>query len=147
MATWEYSEAFVSKRVTCNDCHGDLVLEDHPSELTVYTRGGTKFAQHFTKVCPNRWCRKRFYCGYSIKNKDKVYEKIDTKSIFLVSSDETAFAIDFLYESTLHFLHSNATYSGISDEYNQLHNFERKNVTRINLNSKRLASGFTDSWK
>ena len=77
MATWKYSDQFVTDRVTCDDCQGDLVLDEHPAELTVYTRGGTQYSQHFTKVCPTRWCRKRFYYGYSIKNKEKIYEKID----------------------------------------------------------------------
>ena len=33
---------------------------DEPAEVVLYTRNGTKFSQHFTKLCTNRWCRKRF---------------------------------------------------------------------------------------
>ena len=141
--TWKYSEPLVTKLVTCEDCHGYLELrDDRPAELTVYTREGTKFAQHFTKVCPNRWCRRRYSYGYSIKNEEKVYDKVSPTSVYLVSSNETAFKVDYLYEVTLHFLHSNATFQGTSDVYNQFHNFTRNNLTRNNLNPKRLASGF-----
>ena len=58
--------------------------------------------------CANRWCRKRFYCGYSVKDGFKVYEPLDSNSRVLVSSSETAFSVDYLYEVTLHILHSNA---------------------------------------
>ena len=143
MATWNYSESLISKAVNCDDCQGNLTLSDNqPAEVTVYTRMGTKFSQHFTKVCPNRWCRKKFMCGYSIKNEEKIYERMDHSSVYLVSSNETAFTVDYLYEVTLHFLHSNATFQGLSDIYNQFHNFSRQNLTRNNLCHKRLASGF-----
>ena len=143
MATWQYADSLVTKVGTCDDCHGDLALSDNqPAEVTIYTRMGTKFSQHYTKVCPNRWCRKKFMYGYTIKNEDKVYEKINHTSKYLVTSNETAFSVDYLYEVTLHFLHSNATFKGLSDIYNQFHNFSRVNLTRNNLCHKRLASGF-----
>jgi hypothetical protein len=140
---WQYSEPLISKELVCDECHGDLVLsDDKPAEVTIYTRNGTKFSQHFTKVCPNRWCRKRFLFGYQIKNETKVYDKIRPDSQYLIISNETAFQIDYLYESSLHFLHSNSTFQGLSDIYNQFHNFRGENVARKDLISKRLASGF-----
>ena len=142
MAAWQYSEPLIKQAVICDECHGNLVMSDNlPSEVTIYTRHGTKFSQHFTKVCPNRWCRKKFMCGYTIKNTEKVYDGINSTT-YLISSSETAFAIDYLYEVTLHFLHSNATFQGLSDIYNQFHNFSRQNLARNNLCDKRLASGF-----
>ena len=143
MSTWHYSEPLISHQTICDECHGNLVLsDDEPAEVTIYTREGTRFSQHFTKVCPNRWCRKRYSYGYSIKNGEKVYDKITHETKYLVSSNETVFKIDFLYEATLHFLHLNATFQGLSDVYNQFHNFGSKNINRSNLIPKRLATGF-----
>ena len=143
MATWQYSEPLITKVGTCDECLGNLVMSDNkPAEMTIYTRHGTKFCQHFTKVCPNRWCRKRFMYGYTIKNEEKIYDALNHTTENLISSNETGFSIDYLYEATLHFLHSNATFQGLSDIYNQFHNFERQDITRNNLCDKRLASGF-----
>ena len=142
MSTWKYSNPLVTQKIACDECHGTLVHDDEPSDVSVYTREGTKFAQHFAKVCPNRWCRKRFYFGYSVKCGEKVYDRIEPKTDILITSNETAFKIDFLYEASLHFLHSNATFQGLSDVYNQFQNFRRENISRQNLVSKRLASGF-----
>ena len=143
MSGWQYSEPLITTAITCDECGGNLSISDnHPAEVTVYTRVGTQFRQHFTKVCPNRWCRKKFLCGYTIKNDEKIYAKLNHTSKHLVTSNETAFTVDYLYEVTLHFLHSNATFMGLADIYNQFHNFSRQNITRNNLCHKRLASGF-----
>ena len=80
--------------------------------------------------------------GYTVKNDKKVYDILSHETVYLVISNETAFSIDYLYETTLHFLHNNATFLGLSDIYNQFHNFKGHNITRNNLNEKRLASGF-----
>ena len=61
MSTWQYSDLLVTSQTTCDECDGWVVItNDNPGELTIYTRQGTLFTQHFTKVCPNRWCRKGF---------------------------------------------------------------------------------------
>ena len=119
-----------------------MLSDNEPAEVTIYTRNGTKFSQHFTKICPNRWCRKKFNYGYSIKHEKKTYDLITASTKYLVTSNETAFSIEFLYESTLHILHSNSTYQGLSDVYNQFHNFNGENVSRKFLNPKRLASAY-----
>ena len=143
MASWEYSDSLVTNAVSCDECLGSLVMSDNqPAEVTIYTRYGTKFFQHFAKVCPNRWCRKKFMYGYTIKNEEKIYDDLNHKTVFLISSNETGFSIEYLYEATLHVLHSNATLQGLSDIYNQFHNYSRQNITRNNLCDKRLASGF-----
>ena len=143
MASWEYCEDFITDHTVCDECKGDLIdSKDPPAELTVYTREGTKFAQHFHKECPNRWCRKTFFYGYTIKNEIRVYEKLNGKKKYLVTSRETAFAIDLCYEMTLHILHNNATFQGLSDVYNQIHNFKKMNIKRIEVNRKRLGTAF-----
>ena len=139
---WSYIDPFVTRHVLCDECNGTLVLsDDDPAEITVYTREGTKFGQHFTKICQNRWCRKRFKYGYTIKNDVKKYDVLTHETRFLIATCETAFSVDFLYECTLHIMHSNATFQALADTYNQFHNFEDDDVSRRNLNSKRLISG------
>ena len=131
MATWTYSDSLITDCETCDECKGDLILsQEHSAEITIYTREGTKFAQHFHKDCPNRWCRKTFFYGYSVKNGIKVYDNLSTKLKYLITSRETAFAIDFCYELTLHILHNNATFQGYSDVYNQLHNFKKDDIKK-----------------
>ena len=142
MATWSYVDPLITQKSNCDECHASLKADNDPAEVTIYTREGTKFSQHFAKECTNRWCRKRFYFGFCVKSGQKVFEKIGPDSDILITSSETAFKIDFLYEISLHILHSNATFQGLSDVYNQLHNFKRENITRLNLVAKRLASAF-----
>ena len=56
--SWNYCEDLVTDQTVCDECKGGLVdSKDPPSEVT---REGTKFAQHFHKECPKRWCRKSF---------------------------------------------------------------------------------------
>ena len=126
----------ITSKSDCDDCHAALKADNDPAEVTIYTREGTEFAQHFAKECTNHWCRKRFYFGYSVKSGQKVYEKIGPKSDILITSSETAFKIDFLYETSLHILHSNATFQRLSDVYNQLHNFKKENIILLNLVAK-----------
>ena len=142
MSSWKYSDPLITKHETCDKCSGDLAFsKDPPAEVTLYTREGTKYVQHYTKICSNRWCLKRFKYGYVTQDDKKVYIPLDPTTKYLVSSDETAFSVEYLYEATLHILHSNASFEGLSDVYNQFHNFSRENILRSNLNPKRLASG------
>ena len=140
--SWEYLPELTSTKTSCDECRGSLqVSSDPPAEITIYTRNGTKFAQHVHKECPNRWCRKRFFHGFSIKDGKKVYESLIGKD-FLITSSETAFALDFCYEITLHCVHNNATFHGLENIYNQLHNYNRENIKRVDVNRKRLATAF-----
>ena len=62
-----------SKHEQFDDCQGDLAMSnDEPAEVVLYTRNGTKFSQHFTKIYTNHRCRKRFNHGYSIKGGEKL---------------------------------------------------------------------------
>ena len=141
-SSWNYLPGLTSVRTSCDECKGSLDFSsDPPAELTIYTRNGTKFSRHLHKECPNRWCRKRFFYGFSIKNGIKVYESLAGKA-YLVTSSETAFSLDFCLEMTLHCVHNNATFQGLENVYNQMHNYNRQNITRVNLNRKRLATAF-----
>ena len=149
MINWTHSDALISSVKLCDECNCDLSTSDNPpAEVTVYTRSGTVFSQHFSKVCPNRWCRKRFMYGYSIKDGIKVYDKINENTKYLTSS-ETAFSIAFLYEATLHFLHSNTTFKALADIYNQFHNYLREDIIRKTFvtNGLLVVSFYTLFWK
>ena len=140
--SWEYLPDLTSVQATCDECKCSLSASAHPpAEITIYTRQGTKFARHTHKECPNRWCRKRFFYGYSIKDGKKIYETLAGKT-FLMTSSETAFSLDLCYEMTLHCVHNNATFHGLESVYNQLHNFNRQNINRVNVNRKRLSTAF-----
>ena len=143
MTNWEYCERLITHRTTCDECNGDLVLSnDDPAEVTLYTREGTKYAQHYHKECPNRWCRKTFFHGYSVKKDTKVYDSMNHQTKVLVISQETAFSTDFCYELTLHVLHNNASFQGYADVYNQLHNYNNAGIKRADVNRKRVATAF-----
>ena len=141
---WQYSKDLVTTVSECEECLCTLVLSDNePAEITIYTRQGTLFSQHFTKECPNRWCRRRYHFGYSTKEDTKLYDRITSEKKYLITSNETAFAVDYLYENTLHMLYSNATVQGLTDVYNNFHNYDpKKKITRKDLIPKRLASAF-----
>ena len=47
-----------------------------------------------------------------------------------------------LKEITLHCVHNNATFHGLENIYNQLHNYNRENIKRVDVNRKRLATAF-----
>ena len=141
-SNWEYTDNLISEKTKCDECNGNLVASsDPPAEVTIYTRNGTLFAQHYHKECPNRWCRKTFYYDHTVKNGIKVYDtQLHRK--YIITSAETAFAIDFCFEMTLHILHNNATFHGLENVYNHLHNFGKSNITRVNINRKRIATAF-----
>ena len=91
---WEYCEPLFSKHEQCDDYQGDLAMsDDEPSEVALYMRNGTKFSQHFTKICSNRWCRKRLNHGYSVKGGEKIFDIIGSEYSYLLSSNETGFSI------------------------------------------------------
>ena len=83
-ATWSYIQELVTDKRKCDECNCDLVdSKDDPAEITVYTRAGTKFAQHFHRECPNRWCRKSFYYGYTVKKEKKVYDDLNSETKYI----------------------------------------------------------------
>ena len=143
MSKWNYLQPLASVKKKCDKCGGPLSkLSDPPSEVTVYTREGTRFAQHFGQECSNHWCRVKYYFGFTTHEGQKVYDNLEENTKYIVTSNETAFALDFLYESKLHILHSNATFQAITDVYNQFHNFDEVVLKRRDLNRKRLADAF-----
>ena len=140
---WEYSPPLVSEKTWCDECSAPLTTAtEKPAEVTVYTRAGTEFRQHVRKICSNHFCKKTFSYGYSLFNGRKRYDTISKDTKFLVTSHETAFSLDFMYEMTLHMVHCNSSFSGLCDVYNNLHGLDGSEVYRQVLHQKRLTSGF-----
>ena len=85
----------------------------------------------------------RYYCGYYSLNGDKVYYDLSSQGKYLITSGNTAFAIDYLYEVILLLLHGNVSFEALADVYNQLHNFNQDDlVSRNSLCRKRLTDGY-----
>ena len=144
-SSWNYIEPFISKLTYCFQCKAPLKEDSNPpAEITVYTRYGTKFAQHFGKECSNRaGCRLRFYDGYYYKNGDKVYDDLSLQGKYLITSANTAFSIEYLYEINLYFLHGTVAFEAHENVYNQLHNFDKsKLISRTNICRKRISDAF-----
>lgn len=123
-------ETDVSKCKVCGV--GDVVAvknEKLPDKFMIYTRDGTVIASHREYRCNNRTlpCRAGHYYGYvslgekGNVDKPKCYEKYALKRKYLVTSNQTAFAIDYLWDCMLQIVFSNATFESLSKVYNNLH--------------------------
>ena len=83
-----------------------------------------------------------YYQGYTVHKGDNIYENLTSETKYLVSSNETAFSVEYLYEISLYILHTNASFFALADVYNQLHCFDNSTIERKNLNRQRLDDGF-----
>ena len=80
--------------------------------------------------------------GYSSKGGIKVYESDALENKYLITSNQTVFSVEYLYEMTLQILHSNATFLALADIFQALHVFNRHSIARADVNRKRI----TDAW-
>ena len=97
--------------------------------------------------CNNRaaQCRAGHFYGYVKKGNVKLLEPDCLKKEYLVTSCQTAFAIDYLWDMTLQILFSNATFDGLANVFNNLHftNFLHDIMKRREtIISKRIAEAF-----
>ena len=123
-----------TKHKKCKICKiGDVVPEIKKNKdigkFYIYTRNGTLIASHLTYRCNNYKlpCRAGHYYGYvtvvekNNPDKAKCYEKFALKNEYLVTSPQTAFAVEYLYDCVLQILHSNASFESLSKIYSDLH--------------------------
>ena len=91
-------------------------------------------------------CRAGHVYGYITYGQSKCYEKFALKNDYIVTSSQTAFAVDYLYDCTLQILHSNASFESLAKIYNDLH-FDNLPTDvmdrRIESQSKRLSEAFS----
>ena len=119
-----------SKCKVCNVGSVAPVKNDKDRDkMIIYTRDGTLYATHVESRCNNRSlpCRAGHYYGYVTLgesgnvDKPRCYEKYALKNEYLVTSNQTAFAIDYLWDCELQLVFSNASFESLSKVYNNLH--------------------------
>ena len=137
----------------CKVCKvGDVIPDPKGTKdsgkFVIYTRNGTYAASHQTYRCNNYSlpCRSGHFYGYvSVGEKNlqsKCYEKLALKNEYLVTSSQTAFSVEYLYDCVLQILHSNASFESLSKIYSDFH---FKNVPtdvmprRVEAHRKRLS--------
>ena len=137
-----------SSAVECEVCKtGTVVRVGREASMVIYTRNGTVTAKHEEKRCNNRTlpCRAGHYYGYTRTGQTKVLDQDVLRGEFLVTSSQTAFSIDYLWDLTLQILFSRATFEGLGNIYNNLHFTHLPFDTlqkRENIISKRIAEAF-----
>ena len=125
--------------VECPECGGRVNAEVRSEDkryMTVYGHSGVRHVLHTEHRCVEPHCRTGYYHGYRVlKGGKKMYEEncLDPQKVFLgldflykmfstfsflVVSGQTAFDIDFLFNTTLKIYHHNATFDGLSSEFN-----------------------------
>ena len=132
----------------CEVCKkGSVVPVGRETQMVLYTRSGTRRGVHIEKRCNNRSlpCRAGHYHGYVKTAEGKVIDNDALKKEYLVTSSQTAFAVDYLWDSALQILFNRATFEGLANVYN---NFNYKNFTpdikkkREAVVCKRIAEAF-----
>ena len=137
-----------SQYVKCEVCKtGTVVKVGRETTLVIYTRCGTENGVHVEMRCNNRSlpCRAGHYHGFVKDGTTKVMDDDVLKAEFLITSTQTAFAIDYLWDITLQILFSRATFEGLGNIFNNLHftNLPFDMVQkRENVFAKRIAEAF-----
>ena len=94
---------------SCPVCQiGELkeVKREGKTQMIIYTRDGTKLAEHKEKRCNNKSCRIGAFYGYISHGGDRIYMPDALSQDILVVSSQTGFMIDYLIEivSDVHLL-------------------------------------------
>ena len=113
-----------SSAVKCDICKiGNVVNVGREANLVIYTRSGTCKGVHVEKRCNNRStpCRAGHYFGFVTTGNTKHIDTDALKHEFLVTSSQTAFSVDYLWDITLQILFSRATFEGLGQVFNNLH--------------------------
>ena len=117
----------------CKVCKiGDVVpcySSKENQTMIIYTREGTKIATHYEYRCNNRTklCRAGHYYGYvtmgekANTSKPRCYEYTALKKPYLVTSNQTAFSITYLWDCLLQIVFSNASFESLAKVFNNLH--------------------------
>ena len=113
-----------SSAETCQVCGtGTVVRVGRHTDLIIYTRSGTVRGIHEEMRCNNRTlpCRAGHFYGYVKSGQSKVLDDDVLSNKYLITSNQTAFAIDYLWDITLQILFMRATFEGLGNVYNNLH--------------------------
>ena len=108
----------------CQVCKtGTVVKVGRKTDLIIYTRSGTLRGIHEERRCNNRTlpCRAGHFYGYVRSGQSKVLDDDILQNKYLITSNQTAFAIDYLWDITLQILFMRATFEGLGNVYKNLH--------------------------
>ena len=108
----------------CSECKtGNVVKVGRQTQLVIYTRTGTKRGTHVEMRCNNRSlpCRAGHYYGYVKVGNVKHVAEDALRNEYLVTSTQSAFAVEYLWDITLQILFSRATFEGLANIFNSLH--------------------------
>ena len=97
---------------------------EETDKFMFYTRDGSLLGVHKEYRCNNRVlpCRAGRNYGYVTKGENrKCYEWFALKKKFLVTSNQTAFSVAYLWDCLLQVVFSNATAESLAKIYNNLH--------------------------
>ena len=137
-----------SSSLNCDVCKtGNVVKVGRETSIVIYTRTGTKRGVHVEMRCNNRSlpCRAGHYHGYLNVGSAKHIQDDALKNEFLVTSSQTAFAVDYLWDITLQILFSRATFEGLGNIFNNLHFTNLPYdllLKRENIFAKRITEAF-----
>ena len=137
-----------SSASVCQVCKtGSVVAVGRGAHLVIYSRTGTKRGVLVEKRCNNRTlpCRAGHYYGYVKTNEGKVIDSDTLKHEYLVTSSQTAFSVDYLWDITLQILFNRASFEGLANVYNNFHFTNVPLDTRQKRESvvcKRIAEAF-----
>ena len=143
-------EVLRTKHKKCLICvSGDIVDQKRSEEkdfFFIYGRNGMRKAVHIEGRCnfrnKNFTCNAGYFHGYMTFQGKKIWDDDALKNRTLVTSNQTGFDIDFLYELSIDVSVSSTTFEAASKKFNMFHN---QNLPmdvleqRVELNRKRIS--------
>ena len=117
-------ETYATRCKVCKVGDVKLVKNEEKDKFMFYTRDGSLLGVHKEYRCNNRVlpCRAGHNYGYVTKGENrKCYEWFALKKKFLVTSNQTAFSVAYLWDCLLQVVFSNATAESLAKIYNNLH--------------------------
>lgn len=126
----------------CIQCGTALLLRsDRPSPLSLYTEMGTVPAYHYHKYCPNRKtnCKTVYYYGFNSTPKGIYYSEKWNYLKYMISSQETAFELNFLRKFDAELLIGQVSYSQKADIYNYQNGYDSPSLQSNSSNQQRFA--------
>ena len=115
-----------SSKSKCTICKtGDLVPEGEPTVMIIYTRNGIENLKHQYVRCNNRSgggsCRASHNLGFVSLDGIRIYHDDALKEPYLITSNQTGFAMDFLVETVGQMDICNDAFEGLAKHYNRFH--------------------------
>lgn len=117
----------ISRTTLCPTCQSTMCTRaDRLSCLTLYTTNmGTLHAMHYHKICSNRKCKTTQHYGYtttSVTN-SLCYDEEYASLPYFISSQETAFEMDFLHHFDAELLIGQISYTQKAEIYNYYYEY------------------------